>query len=138
MDTCPGGDHCCPACCDHSVTEIPLAYEADAEALPEFNRLRVADHTTPPCCSQPALCGGPHEDCYDATRAEILTYETLNADGTPADVWMDADACSNCDGVDPASCPFDHVDRRDVCDHLLPLFECGSCRRSNGSEGCAR
>ncbi|GGR51419.1 hypothetical protein GCM10010282_50400 [Streptomyces roseolus] len=78
---------------------------------------------TPPCCFQPQLCGGPHEDCPEALRAAEACEAVLS---TP-----DAKAGEHtCDAPHPYCSLDGHADVPDTtyrCDHVLPLCPGGGC-----------
>ncbi|GHF94548.1 hypothetical protein Shyd_65220 [Streptomyces hydrogenans] len=72
---------------------------------------RLADHEAPPCCHTPALCGGPHKDCYDAARAEAVTDALLVTapDGVTDIAFPEAE--HECDAPHPYCSRDGHADR---------------------------
>lgn len=83
------------------IEGFPARDEASALA----NR-RAADHEAPPCCFTPHLCGGPHEDCYDALRAEEAVRMEAEAVGIADAVARLHDALDEAEHVCDAPHPY--------------------------------
>lgn len=103
-DDCPECDGTGRVIDDDAVLQAVREVEAEAaaEAVPDTFRRRVVDPGTPPCCSTPQLCGGPHEGCPEAVSAPVTAPDSTGDTGT-AEWSLQRLLSLVCDA--PAPCP---------------------------------